>query len=326
VDEAAYITCDGSTCVMWTLLHVTLTAVAARGLSGRTLLGDESLAADGSADDLVGINEAMDFVKSFVGAFLSCGPCKTQFLQDFDNCEYGRCSVTEFRSLPLWLWRAHNAVSVRVAARHGADTDRRWPMYEDCPTCWREAVVVGGSMPERRLSARWSSAELDAPFHTARVFWHMVRTYIGVQRVAFELSDLSREEQDEVRAVLDRERAIASGRPLPHHRGGGSDSPPSGPPSGPHEVASGTASEPRSRIALVGLASLVTGIGVALWLVCGCDPIAIAQFWAGLDRTSRAPPLRQPAESGGGGAGQEEDDLVEEGAEAAGHEEDPAAE
>lgn len=204
-----YRTCDGSPCVMWTLLHVTLTAVAARGISGQMLLGDKSFPPDGA---LVTIPEAVNFVRLFVENFLTCKKCKENFLRDFDSCEYGRCQIKDFRDLTLWLWRAHNAVSLRVAMRHHALVDRRWPMYEDCPTCWRKELVLGG----RRLAFGGLSTEaLDSPFHTDHVFWHMVRTYVGIQRVAFELSDLSHEEQAEVKAVLERERAIAAGRKPP---------------------------------------------------------------------------------------------------------------
>merc|ERR1712218_534367 len=111
---------------------------AARGLSHRPLLGDASLA--GSDGSVVGTDEAKRFVKTFVGNFLSCKRCKAQFMTDLDNCEYGFCTMKDTRDLPLWLWRVHNAISLRVAKRHHADVDRRWPMYEDCPTCWRKEL------------------------------------------------------------------------------------------------------------------------------------------------------------------------------------------
>eukprot|EP00419_Tripos_fusus_P028944 CAMPEP_0172727542 /NCGR_PEP_ID=MMETSP1074-20121228/91737_1 /TAXON_ID=2916 /ORGANISM="Ceratium fusus, Strain PA161109" /LENGTH=486 /DNA_ID=CAMNT_0013554705 /DNA_START=20 /DNA_END=1480 /DNA_ORIENTATION=+ len=216
-----YTTCEGNLCVMWTLLHITLTAVAARGISGRMLLGDGSIGGDTDAGkDLVGIGEAIEFVKQFVEAFLPCKRCKDHFIQDFNSCSYGRCEVEDYRGLTLWFWRVHNAVSLRVANRHGNKVDRRWPMYADCPTCWRESLVLGEETISHVVPAVYTTEDVEAPFHKNRVFWHMVRTYIGVQRVSFDLSDLSPEEQSEVKAVLAREHAMAAGepQPMPHNR------------------------------------------------------------------------------------------------------------
>lgn len=284
---------------MWTLLHVTLTAVAARGISGRYLLGDGSVAADGNAEDLVGISETIDFVRTFVGAFLSCHHCKEHFLRDFDNCEYGRCKVSEYRGLPLWLWRVHNAISLRVARRHNAMVDRRWPMYEDCPTCWRESLVMGGQQTMGPGPATITMEDLDAPFHKDRVFWHMVRTYIGVQRVSFDLSDLSLEEQEEVQEVLERERAIAAGeQPTPR------------PKEKPHQGF--------WTWLMIPLAAVASGtVGILLY--------------RSQERNPRAPQFRSPgANQNDALAREEESDFVEDGemskTENRAEDEDPAAE
>jgi len=211
-DESSlkYMTCDGSTCVMWTLLHITITVAAVRGVSGRALLGDGSILATADLDDFPGANQCMDFVRSFVRAFLDCKQCKENFLEDFNTCEYGRCNVKDddWRGLALWLWRAHNAISMRVATRHHAMVDRRWPMYEDCPACWRHELVMQGSFDSRRLRWNWNREELDAPFHADHVFWHLVRTFVGLTRVQLEVEDLSEAEQEQVEAVRRRPRRI----------------------------------------------------------------------------------------------------------------------
>lgn len=242
-DADDYASCGDSNCAMWALLHVTLTAVASRGLSGRPLFSDDGLVGK-DLQSFVTIDEAVNFVREYVEAFLSCAPCKQQFLDDFDRCQYGNCQIQDHRELPLWLWRVHNSVSLRVALQHKSGIDRRWPMYLDCPKCWKDELVLSGdparrlrsstaslamslaspgnaSRPSRRLDDyrpgagddfQFSAEDLDAPFETSRVFWHMVRTYISIQRVAFELNDLSDEEQEEVDRVVEVERAMASGK------------------------------------------------------------------------------------------------------------------
>jgi len=318
-EEETYMTCDGSSCAMWTLLHVTLTAVAARGISGRTLLGDASLAADGSADDLVGIQQAVDFVKTFVTGFLSCHQCKVNFLRDFDHCKFGRCEIQDFRDLPLWLWRLHNAISLRVAQHSHAFVDRRWPMYEDCPTCWRKTLVMGGMQSGRRLAQPLTTQLLDSPYHTDRIFWHMVRTYIGVQRVAFELSDLTRDEQEEVEAVLERERAIAAGKPVPRQ------------PEPQHQEEESHPLMWKIRKFLMMLSFIILASGILGVLIFNqCDLSRVGQLFGATEyRTTRAPVIRDP-QAHAGAAQDEEDDLVEDGgsfrAEESARDNDPAAE
>lgn len=108
-------------------------------------------------------------------------------------------------------------------------------MYDDCPACWNRELVMNGAQPEaktepsrllranssrsvdlsddsgvgrdaRRLKWNWHQAELDAPFHTDHVFWHIVRTYIGLARIRLEPADLTKAELDQVEAVRDDDR------------------------------------------------------------------------------------------------------------------------
>ncbi|CAE7588586.1 QSOX1, partial [Symbiodinium pilosum] len=226
------LTCpQSSTCNLWNLLHVTVSTVAARGFSGRTLLGDGSILSHGSEggmalrfqDPEIGVREAQAFVRTFVDNFLSCKLCRERFIWDYDQCNYGRCDFKDWQSLPLWLWRVHNAVNLHVAAHTGSPVDRRWPEYQDCPRCWRQELVLGD--PVRLLSeqpsvydqqalseSRWSAAELDLPFHLKAVFWHLISTFVGVRRIVFALEDFQGTERDEVKHVLTKEGINTSPR------------------------------------------------------------------------------------------------------------------
>jgi len=227
---------SSSTCTMWDLLHVTLTAVAVRGHSGRSLLGDGSILSSGDGgkvlalqDPKAGIHDAQAFVRLMIENFLNCRGCQKRFLFDFDNCLYRRCEVTDWRSLPLWLWRVHNAISLHVASARHATVDRRWPMYEDCPSCWKRDLVMGTSSgrllqsykshaQRAQSESSWSSQELDQPFHLKNVFWHLVRTYIGIQKIVFSLDEFHGQEKNEIRAVL-----LKEGVKLPGDSNSGSD-------------------------------------------------------------------------------------------------------
>lgn len=317
-DEEAenYATCEpahGSNCVMWTLLHVTLTAVASRGLSSRPLFSDEGSLVGKNPDSFVKIEEALRFVRDYVEAFLSCAECKKQFLDDYDSCRYGQCDIKNYRDLPLWLWRVHNAVSMRVALQHSSGVDRRWPMYPDCPKCWKDELVLEGARRLRsstisvatpvafvhnktRLSRRLSDTQfsvedLDAPFDTSRVFWHMVRSYISIQRVAFELNDLSPEEQEIIDRVVEVERSMAQTGKLPKAH------------------TTSKSSEPEAKEQEDTSNSPVL---LMFFLIAGCILCALCGLACVMgqikERPSRAPTFRTPINEMGG-EGAEADDV-----------------
>lgn len=223
-ETVRYLTCSDSNCAMWTLLHVVIAAVAARGVTGRPLFKDEAFTgkfADGGMEQIAvpSIHSSIGFVRRFVKTFLNCRTCKVDFLEDYDLCEYGRCKVQDHRQLTLWLWRMHNAISMDVAHRYHAQVDRRWPMYEDCPSCWRRDLVLhgkrsfaaaaqasGGASTARRLRDAFSQEELDAPFHLDHVFWHLTRTYLGLSRIQLTETDLTSDELSHVEAVQEEDR------------------------------------------------------------------------------------------------------------------------
>jgi len=183
-DALAFVTCRGASCALWTLFHVVVSSVAGLKLSG-----------DSRSTTGLEINVVMGFVRTMVEHFLSCDSCKKDFLADFDACAYGRCSQAEddgaYARLPIWMWRAHNAVSMKVATIDPSanGVDRRWPMYLDCPKCWRQQVAMGTSHSRllsgasRRIipgTPRLSSEDLDSVFHLEYIFWFMVDTYVGL--------------------------------------------------------------------------------------------------------------------------------------------------
>lgn len=55
---------------------------------------------------------------------------------------------------------------------------------------------------QARSESRWSTDELDLPFDTKAVFWHLVSTFLGVRRMVFDLSDFSGAEREEVSKIL----------------------------------------------------------------------------------------------------------------------------
>lgn len=120
-------------------------------------------------------------------------------------------------------------------------------MYEDCPACWNRDLVMNGAQPEdktepsrllranssssvdlsddsrvardaRRLKWNWNQAELDAPYHTNHVFWHLVRTYIGLSRIRIEAADLTKTELDQVEAVRNDDRRKEAAAWIAHNK------------------------------------------------------------------------------------------------------------
>jgi len=222
-------TCKGSSsksnCAMWTLLHVTLTAVAARGITGKDLHNDQAMAVaqqPGPGSMALSIKSALDFVRTYVAVFQSCHDCTLHFNQAFEECAYGNCQIADYRSLPLWLWRAHNAISLEASMRFNLNVDRRWPMYEDCPRCWQQSVVMGmESDRDKRTIHHWKWNmkrlrwhEVDAVFNLNHVFWHMMRVYIGLERVPIKLSQLTNKEKSEMSATNQKQQYEAEQKEL----------------------------------------------------------------------------------------------------------------
>ncbi|CAE8617435.1 unnamed protein product [Polarella glacialis] len=190
--------CKVQTCSMWQLLHVVTASVAGVATTGCPLYSQQSeyqpsMVGVGNAS----VAEAMAFIRDVVDNFLTCSDCRKHFLAAYDTCLYGRCDVlaapdekSKARAMVLWLWRTHNAVSMRVLATHpshegSSAVDRRWPAYRDCPGCWRPEIVVGtvaGHEPDTELLVR----DLDAAFDLDHTFGFLMGNYVGKENLAWE--------------------------------------------------------------------------------------------------------------------------------------------
>jgi len=280
-------TCSGSNsennCAMWTLLHVTLTAVAARGISGQYLNNDQALAvAQQPRGDsmMLSIKSAVDFVRTYVTVFQTCHDCTLQFNKDMQECAYGNCKIADYRSLPLWLWRTHNAISLRAGMRFNLTVDRRWPMYEDCPRCWQQHVVMGmgSDRAERAIHRRkWNmqtlrSDKLDAVFNLDHVFWHMVRVYIGLDRAPVLLSKLTKTERSEMSPEAQEKRYEAEQKEWRKE-----------------SQASKPATDGTDLTVVAAIAGIFALPSVAALLLCHFQKVLG-------ERTSRAPLIRSPHE------------------------------
>jgi len=313
----SYITCTVDTCAMWTLIHVVVAAVAARGATGSLLTIDGSALVNATKDEFPTVQECMSFVRTLVSAFLSCARCKENFLSAFDGCEFGRCAVgpRDYRGLALWLWRAHNAVSMRVARRHRVEEDRRWPMFEDCPMCWRTDLVLGRDAAERRLQQgeNWRPEELDAPFHVRHVFWHIERTFVGLARIQLGEEDITPEEKRHIETAtgVDHIHETRAARHRPRVHAGFVEPPP--PPQHPIVIP-----EPEGHPNRTAALSVV---GVAL-IVIGVVAVVRSQGDGVLGRSGREPTLRQSFQA----PPQDEEELAADGGLGEPLDTDPSAE
>lgn len=190
--------CEVRTCLIWQMLHVLTASVAGILIThSRLYLQPEEVPEIGN----VSVLETMSVIRETVATFLDCEACRDHFQQAWDRCDYGRCEVLGFqteqdqaKAMVLWLWRLHNAVSLRVLAEHPpaaklAPPDRRWPPFRDCPGCWRQEAVLGGDQGQNRSdsdSAEAVVAALDRVFDADRVFGYMLGAYLGRENLILE--------------------------------------------------------------------------------------------------------------------------------------------
>jgi len=165
----SYHTCETFTCSIWQFLHFVTTGSAYFAAAGSPRLSPGTV---------------MTFTRTFVHEFLTCEKCRHHFLLSYDECQFDRCEVdqqSDWPGLVLWMWRVHEGVNLRTAARDNAPVDRRWPSYEDCPGCWKplgfgaknEAntfqMVDIGKHPEM----------ISAPFNLTKTYNFLVAQYVG---------------------------------------------------------------------------------------------------------------------------------------------------
>ena len=91
-------------------------------------------------------------IREFVATFFACTDCQKHFAIMSRNIELEVKSKAPVIDGALWLWRAHNQVSRRLAAQAGSKpTD--WPSNTECPTC-RES----GELDDHRTFAYLQAA------------------------------------------------------------------------------------------------------------------------------------------------------------------------
>jgi len=167
--EDSFKTCTTFTCSLWQFLHVTTAASA-------------YFAAAGSPRFSPG--KVMDFTRFFVDTYMTCEQCRHHFVRTFDDCEFGRCKLNkkkDWSGLVLWMWRVHEGVSLRTAAKVNAPVDRRWPSYQECPGCW--LPLSFGKRSKTNDFAMKNIGKhphlLDSPFNLTKTYNFMVAQYVG---------------------------------------------------------------------------------------------------------------------------------------------------
>jgi len=204
--------CFSKPCSVWELLHVVTVAVAGVQLSGAKLFLQTS-----KPD--VTVKETMGMVRTMVANFLDCAACRDHFVTSYDGCYFGRCEVLDpenekdrAKAMVLWLWRTHDAVSVRVISENPpppkiGSIDRRWPPYRDCPGCWKYEVVVNHDLGAVQ---KWKGEKDDTQptydiFDESRVLEYLFRLYLGQDSIKGSiLSDYA----------ADNKRFVQSSKPL----------------------------------------------------------------------------------------------------------------
>lgn len=146
----------GFSCGFWKLLHVTTVGVAEQ--RGGLSLVESGLA--GVETKLFSPIDAADTIRDYIEQFFNCEPCKKNFIETYDDCEKNRrcdrlteeieaADIADWKELPVWLWEAHNEVSIRILKeRRSSGTGRNlasqpeitaiWPNIETCFLCFHE--------------------------------------------------------------------------------------------------------------------------------------------------------------------------------------------
>lgn len=182
--------CFSKPCAVWELLHVVTVAVAGVQLSGSKLFLQTS-----KPD--VTVKQTMGMIRTMVANFLDCEACRNHFVTSYDGCYFGRCEVLDSaderhraKAMVLWLWRTHDAVSLRVISENPpppkvGSIDRRWPPYRDCPGCWKYSVVVNHELGKVQ---HWKDEKDDSQptyeiFNEDRVLEYLFRLYLGQENI-----------------------------------------------------------------------------------------------------------------------------------------------
>lgn len=145
---------------------------------------------------------ALQVIRDYVENFFGCSQCRSHFLAMYDNCTFGRCSISDSdvsnELLVLWLWQLHNSVNVRVGMESAASKsqsftwqdyqDKLWPNERDCSACWHpEKIGVLGTHFEEELYTQYIDKSADQNM----IFKHLVLVYIMKDSEVDDLSTLT---------------------------------------------------------------------------------------------------------------------------------------
>ncbi|XP_027622063.1 sulfhydryl oxidase 2 [Tupaia chinensis] len=116
----------GYPCSLWKLFHT---------LTVRASTHPQALAGTGFEDDPQAV---LQTVRRYVRSFFGCRDCADHFE---DMADASMASVKTADQAVLWLWRAHNVVSGRLAGHPSEDPKFPkvpWPSPDLCPACHEE--------------------------------------------------------------------------------------------------------------------------------------------------------------------------------------------
>ncbi|KAL1522757.1 hypothetical protein AB1Y20_017729 [Prymnesium parvum] len=149
-------TVGGYTCGLWLLFHTTL-----------------------ANSDRVSAPDVLKMIRSWVGTFFGCSHCAAHFVNYYNQNGGGR--VRDHIGAVLWLWKAHNAVSMRLRLEEAAAGDENrggrprtiWPSLEMCKICYKEEVRGNESVP----STVSSTKDVDEQWDVHNVFEYHQETF-----------------------------------------------------------------------------------------------------------------------------------------------------
>ena len=137
----------GYTCGLWLLFHTTL-----------------------ANSDRHSAAHALRTIRLWVRGFFGCAECAKHFSAYYDANDGGLQEGHIETS--LWLWRAHNAVNLRLRAEDedAAPYKKLWPSNESCKECYVEAAR-NGSAPMSDIE------DIHAQWEPHRVFEFLQETF-----------------------------------------------------------------------------------------------------------------------------------------------------
>lgn len=95
-------------------------------------------------------HQTVDGIATFISKFFRCDHCRAHALEQYGGGAYGKNKLMSAEGVPIYWWRFHNAVSVRIAAEGACDGDRRWPSADLCPECWTKSEASWDVLDEAK--------------------------------------------------------------------------------------------------------------------------------------------------------------------------------